>query len=746
MAAAVPLSPSLQQLLTKLRDCWSRAFKEGNPDLIYRKWQQGWLAAWQTIYQGASEDEQDEFYRRWEEIAGDWALWEAFLLAQLGPFNLWPRWQRRCELPKGPVVAVAPGGPAQVISGRGFVLPVLPGQPGPKQEIKDGKITFWPHNQPIPRFLRRFRAILMCCLIRNMLSFAVEPINILLLLANVLAFAGAVIWREQPDVLESLLKASRIAAACQTCYAVFQIVREFYRARNERWFWIWKRSTVRVTGDPTGGAQEVTGESDDLSLLFELLAALAERVQREHLGGPLKSRFAAMMLKFIDNRGLYAATGRLGRLWFFLIFGVGDIERKRKAVDEAELPRFFVPATLRNMWMRLKQIWNPQLRRTRLLLCGSVPGAAMKAGGTYRGGAVFCTLLTIAVVVTFIKEWRILRPAVVPVFSGSAPRLDMKNASLDVGFNPVSHLGEVFFVRLLLSIPRGEDLPPLVIPRDGDLRVESDDLVAHVPLEYEGAIQDPIRVMTPSATLYRARTVWWFRLPLAVKTFEMPRAIIGLPPVDFTCGGAVQAAPFRCTAVISNPPAPFGYKWQAADACRLIGLVNNKPEVDLIATEAGGAQCFIALTVTTSKGKNTDIVGYAQKKLIVEPANVPVKVLPRSSGTAPAQRVGTPPALIIFPLGAPGSPDTTEGWLSGHVNGQNPDAYKVAIYSEPELNHFELTDIATIKEGNWTGKIKRGVSYTAVLVRPSIDENKLRSLAALGKEDIVDKKMIEANQ
>src|SRR4051794_13765074 len=110
MPAAVPLSPSLQQLLTKLRDCWSRALKEGNPDLIYRKWQQGWLAAWQTIYEGASDDEQDEFYRRWEEIAGDWCLWEALLLAQLSPFNLWPRWQRRCEVLKGPVVGVAPGG------------------------------------------------------------------------------------------------------------------------------------------------------------------------------------------------------------------------------------------------------------------------------------------------------------------------------------------------------------------------------------------------------------------------------------------------------------------------------------------------------------------------------------------------------------------------------------------------------------------------------------------------------------
>jgi len=754
MPDAIPMPPPLELMLTGrhgLNDCWVRALGEKNADLLRRKWNQAWNIKWQTSYAGASDDEQDEFFRRWRAIAGDWAVWGAFVLADLDPFRAWKHWTERGELPDGPVVGVekAPGGKGRVVSARAFVLPLLPGQPTRKQEIKNGRIILWRHNQPLARVLLRFWAILLCCLIRNLLSFAVEPINLLLLLANMLAFAGAVLWREQPEVLEPLLIASVTSAACQTCYALFQIGREFCRVRNERWFWIWKHSTVRITGDPTRTPNDLAGDSDDLALVFELFAALAERVLREHFGGPLKSRLAAMMLPLIGVRGRYAATGRLGRLWFFLVLGVGDIGKKREAVDKAELSRFLVPATFWNMWLRLKDIWRPPLRRARLVLCRFVPIAAMKVGGTYRRGAVVSTLLTVAVGATLVKEWRIMQPPMIPVFAGSAPHLDTKNGSLELGFNPAPRLEEAYFVRLLLSIPRGEHLPPLVMPRDGDLGVESSAVVARVPLEYEGAIQDPNKVLTPSATLYRARAVWWFRLPLAVRTFEMPwPPVVGPQPVDFTCGGRVQAArPFRCTAAISDPPAsPLAYIWQAADACRLSGSPVSQPAVDLIATEAGGAQCVITLTVTTSKGKNTNIFGYAQKKLDVEPASVAVKAAAQGSRTAPAQRVSPPPALLVFPPRPPGSPDTSEGWFTGHVDGQNLAAYKVAIYSEQELNRFELTDVVAIDDqGNWVGRIKRGVAYTAVLVRRSIDESKLQSLAAAEK-DKIDSRRIESKQ
>ena len=172
----------------------------------------------------------------------------------------------------------------------------------------------------------------------------------------------------------------------------------------------------------------------------------------------------------------------------------------------------------------------------------------------------------------------------------------------------------------------------------------------------------------------------------------------------------------------------------------------SQPAVDLIATEAGGAQCVVTLTVTTSRGKGTNIFGYAQKKMDVELAPGAVKGSAQGPATIPAQRSSPPPALSVFPPLPAGAPEVPEGWLTGHVDGRNLGAYKVAIYSEQELNSFELTDIITIDDhGDWKGKIKRGVAYTAVLVRQSADENKLRSLAGLGK-DYIDLKRIISKQ
>src|SRR5437867_4195257 len=308
------LDPSnpLKDLFARLAKCWSRAAGDTNPEQIGQLWDSEFAKIPETVracQAAATSVQRTEFITTFQAFAGPWGEWVFSRLSQSNPFLSWNEWQMRSRLIAGPAVGqlepIENAALQDETQALGYMLPVrvfvLPRQilsdvVLPPQDHKLGDPSFWPHGPLSTKVMRHVPVVLRWCVIRNLLSFAIEPLTLVLLTLIVLLVAGFVIWGNSSEpALQYLLISSVSVVATLACLVVWEIVREFILVRREGWFHTWRNSAVRIVGDPET-LMVVDGDSCALALLLATISGLTERVVSQNPDLNTRSRFWHMML------------------------------------------------------------------------------------------------------------------------------------------------------------------------------------------------------------------------------------------------------------------------------------------------------------------------------------------------------------------------------------------------------------------------------------------------------------------